>query len=96
MILYIVINTIKIGDDRIIKTDLFVTEEEKNKVFDLFKIAQTTPVILVQGNDLSQSAWDSLRKHMDELAEKYGVETERADGSKFAIDKEGRIIYARQ
>ena len=40
------------------KTDLFVTEEEKIKVFDLFKQAQNTPVVMLFGkHDLSAGAW---------------------------------------
>ena len=76
-------------------TEKFVTNEEKEKLFKKFKRASNTPVIKVGNSSMAHSAWDDVRRYMDELAQKYDVETERSDGSKFSVNKEGRIVFAR-
>ena len=53
-----------------------VTEDEVNKLKDLYKSAQNTPYMLIGNNNLDTSAWDCVRNYMDELAKKYNVASE--------------------
>lgn len=51
-----------------------ITEKENKKLQDLYKIAQTTPVITMKvgEKDWATEAWDRVRDYMDELGKKYG------------------------
>ncbi len=54
-----------------------LTEEEHEKVVELYKTAQNTPVVLLFGKtDLSKEAWDAVRRYMDYLAHKHGYDPE--------------------
>lgn len=75
------------------ETSKYITVEEKEKLFKLYKIAQNTPVIMMGGRDISMNVWDVVREYMDELAKKYGVETERSDGAKFSVTPDGKIVF---
>ena len=71
-----------------------ITEEENNKLQELYKTAQTTPVIApsvqagLEGRDLATLAWNDVRDYMDALAKKYNY-----DPTKYAVDpKTGEVV----
>ena len=72
---------------------LQVTQEECDKLTELYKRAQNTPVIAMsvqdglEGNDFASLAWKDVEKYMDELGQKYGY-----DPKKYAINQVTREI----
>ncbi len=66
-----------------------ISKEEASKLFELFKTAQDTPVILLFGkHNLSADAWDRVREHQQELGKKYNYDWESC-----AINREtGEIV----
>ena len=49
-----------------------LNEEERKALADLYRKAQTTPVIFFGDyKDMATIAWNSVRKFMDKLGEKY-------------------------
>jgi len=56
---------------------IILSEEDRVELVDLYKEAQTTPVIgfsmrqMLEGRDLASLAWDRVRRKMTELGEKY-------------------------
>ena len=53
--------------------DLHLSKDEWEKLSELYRQAQNTPLILIGGRDLSQTAWDAVRNYMRELGRKYRV-----------------------
>lgn len=54
--------------------DLHLTSKEWDKLSELHKKARTTPVMLIGGIDISEAAWDAVRRYMEELGRKYKVD----------------------
>ena len=57
-----------------------LTTEEREKAAELYKDAQTTPVVTmgVGHKDWATQAWDRLRDYLNELGKKYGYDPEKA------------------
>lgn len=56
------------------KTGTFATQEEKEELQELLKVAQATPVILLFGkHDLAGDAWDIVRTKAHEIALSHGL-----------------------
>ncbi len=53
-----------------------LTEEEHKRVVELYNTAQNTPVITMglDQKSFSETAWDDVRRYMDELAKRYGYD----------------------
>ncbi|MCK4526322.1 hypothetical protein KAW18_03025 [candidate division WOR-3 bacterium] len=54
------------------KEEIKLSKDDREKLAELYQKAQTTPVIFVGGcEDMVTIAWNSVRKFMDKLGEKY-------------------------
>ena len=59
---------------------IFLSEEDRKELVELYQTAQTTPVIafsvanMIEGRDWSSLAWNSVREKMDKLGKKYGFD----------------------
>ena len=63
-----------------------ITREELDKLLNLTKVAQTTPVIgfsvrqMLSGEDLSRQAWYRVKAKWRELGKKYGFNPQEVRG----------------
>ena len=64
-----------------------ISEVDLNKLLELYKKAQNTPVMLVGSVDLSQEAWNEAGIFQQELGKKYDY-----DWEKVAINGKGEVI----
>jgi len=66
-----------------------ISEKDLKKLLELYKTAQTTPVITFSVNEPSfaDKAWDNVREFQQELGKKYAY-----DWEKVAINGKGEII----
>ena len=54
---------------------IILNNEDRKELAELYHKAQTTSVIFVSGcEDMATIAWNSMRKFMDKLGEKYGFD----------------------
>ena len=66
------------GDKKMKEEKIKLSNDDKDKLAELYHRAQTTPVIAFDsaaaraGEDMATLAWNSMRKFMDELGKKYG------------------------
>ena len=64
-----------------------VTEQERDKLVEIYHRAQNTPVVAMsvkdglEGNDFASQAWRSVEEYMSELGKKYGY-----DPKKYAVN----------
>ncbi len=57
-----------------------LSAEEHAKLVELYERAWATPVLVFgqHGENTADSAWNDVRRYMDELGRKYGYEPKRA------------------
>lgn len=57
-------------------------EEDKERLLELYRSAETTPVISfgVNQKSMAENAWDMVRAKFKELGEKYGFDPEDIKG----------------
>lgn len=83
------------------KTDIFITQEEYDKLYQLLYVAKRTPMMtkinsygdLVNPNKKRELAYDEYEQYRISLSDKYSFELFRIDGSQMAIDLDLRIVY---
>ena len=60
-------------DKQMKEEEIKLTNDDKDKLAELYHKAQTTPVVFVGDcEDMATLAWNSVRKFMDVLGKKYG------------------------
>ncbi len=66
-----------------------LTRNEHKRAVILHEIARNAPVIIIDGINKSDEAWDKLREHLEYLASKY-----RYDPASASISPKSRTIEA--
>lgn len=65
---------------------IFLSEEDRKELVELYKRAQHTPVIgfscqqMLEGKDLASLSWTDVRNKMAELGKKYGFDPTKMKG----------------
>ncbi len=72
-------------------TQVTLSPEDHARLVELYRIAQTTPVLyFAPGRDTASSAWEEVRRFMDELGKRYGYDPRKAqismDSPTFEVD----------